>query len=196
MRTNFMKTIGLALLIGLVMPVGMLFAKESSPATALTTKTSHWYDVDEASTLLNRIQDLAMKAKASVAPIQVEEIDLPWQGQVSMLNTARSRVDRMGQDLLRLDEISSKLEPWQQNLIHKITPRVHEMAYQLDAAIETLNKYQLRNRLALTQYPQNINEFCKSSSQVQDAIGTVTQYVHAEEKMAALNRMSGAKARS
>lgn len=196
MRTNFIKTIGFALFIGLLMPVGMLFAKEPAPATGLTSHTSNWYDVDEASTLLNRIQDLALKAKEAVGPIQVDEIDLAWQGQARMLNTAKSRVDRMGDDLLRLDEISSKLEPWQQNLIHRITPRVHEMAYQLDAAIDTLNKYQLSNRLALTQYPQNINDFCKNSSQVQDTIGTVTQYVHAEQKMAALNRMNGAKTRS
>jgi hypothetical protein len=196
MRTNFMKTIGLALFIALLMPVGMLLAKESSSTSGLISTTSNWYDVDEASNLLSRMQDLAINARNALGPIQVDEIDLGWQFQATKLNTAKNSVDRMGKDLLRLDEISSKLEPWQQRLIHKITPPVHEMAYQLDAAINRLNKYQSKNHLALTQYPQNINQIYRNANQMADTIGTVTQYVHAEEKMASLNKMTSAKARS
>jgi len=196
MRTNFMKTIGFGLFIGLLMPAGMLFAKAPAPVIGVTTNTSRTYDRDEASSLLNRIQDLAIKARETVGPINVDEIDLRWQGQAVELDRAKSSVDRMGDDLLRLDEISSRLEPWQQRLIHKITPQVHEMAYQLDAAITTLNKYQLRDRLALTHYPQYINDFCKSSNRVEDTISTFTQYVQAKQKMAELNKMNGAKASS
>lgn len=196
MRTNIMKTVGFALFIGLLMPVGMLFSKESAPATGLTSDTARWYDVDEASNLLNSMQDLAVKARMAAAPIRTDEIDLAWQGQASMLNRARSNVNRMGDDLLRLDEISSRLEPWQQSLVHKITPHVHEMVYQLDAAIHTLNKYHMADRLALTQYPRNIAAFCKNSGRLVDTVGTVTQYVHAEKKMAELNKTSSPEAGS
>lgn len=195
MCKSFMKTVGLTLFIGLLMPVGMLLANvPASQAASPTSNTSSSYDVDEASSLLNRMQDLALKARRAVEPIHVDEIDLVSEDQATMLNTARSSVNRMGDNLLRLDEISSKLEPWQRSLIHKITPQVHEMAYQLEAAINAQNKYRLRNRLALTQYPQNIAAFCKNSGRLVDTIGTTTQYVHAEEKMAELNKTNGTKA--
>ncbi|MGA8182105.1 MAG: hypothetical protein WB819_00500 [Terriglobia bacterium] len=196
MRTNFMKTIGLALFITLLMPAGMLFAKESVQATGLTSNTSNWYDVEEASNLLNRMQTLALNARNAIGQIQVAETDLGWQIQAVKLDRARNNVNKMGEDLVRLDEISSKVEPWQQRLIHKVSPRVHEMAYQLDAAINSLNQYQSKDHLALTEYPQNINMIYRDANQMSDAIGTVTQYAHAEQKMAALNSISSTNAGS
>ena len=196
MRKNFRRTMGLLVFCGLLMPAGMLFANKTYQPPSTTSNNSNWYDVEEASSLLNHLQDLAIKSKETIGPIKVSEIDLRWQGQATMLNAARSRVNKMANDLLRLKEMSSKVEPWQQGLIHKITPNIHEMAYQLDAAINTLNKYQLRHRLALTQYPQNLNGFCRNAGQVADTIGIVTQYAHAEEKMAELNKTTGTLAGS
>jgi len=196
MRTNFIKAIGLALLIGLLMPAGMLLANESSPTSGLTSTNANWYDVEQASNLLSTMQILANNARNALGPIQVNETDMAWQYQALRLNRARNNVNRMGDALLRLDEMSSKLEPWQQRLIGRITPQVHELAYQLDAAIHRLNKYQSKNHLALTQYPQNINHFYTNANQMANAIGTVTRYVHAEEKMAALHKINSAKTRS
>lgn len=196
MRTNLIKTMGLALFIGLLMPAGTLLAKASSTTPGLTSNSSNRYDVKEASDLLNSMQDLAINARNSLGPIQVNETDLTWQDQSIRLNRARSNVNKMGDDLLQLDEMSSKLEPWQQRLIRKITPRVQEMAFQMDAAIHKLRQYHSKDHLALTQYPQNINQIYTNADQLADSVRTVTQYVHAEEKMAALNKMNRAKARS
>ena len=190
MRTNFMKMIGLALFITLIIPAGMLFAKESVPASSLTSKTANWYDVDQASNLLNRMQVLAVNTRNALGQNQVAETDLAWQIQALNLDTAKSNVNRMGADLLRLDEISSKVEPWQQRLVHKVTPQVHEMAYQLDAAINTLNEYQSKDRLALTQYPQNINQVCRNANLVSGTISSVTRYARSEQKVAALHKLN------
>lgn len=196
MCKNLTKTIGLALFIALLMPVGMLFANETSSASGLTSNTANWYDVEQASNVLSRMQTLTSHTRNALEPIQVNETDMAWQYQAWRLNRARSNVNRMGEDLLQLNKISSKLEPWQQSLIHKITPRVQEIAYQLDAAINTLNQYQSKDHIALTEYPQNISQICRNAHQMSDAIGTVTQYAHAEQKMAALKRMKGTKAGS
>ncbi len=196
MRTNFMKTIGLALFMTLLMPAGMLFARESNSASSLTSKTANWYDVEEASNLLNRVQTHAINTRNALGQDQVAETDLAWQIQALNLDRARYNINKMGADLLQLDEISSKVEPWQQRLIHKVTPQIHEMGYQLEAAINTLNKYQSKDHLALTQYPHYINQVCRNANQVSGTIGTVTQYAHAEQKMAALNMMSRANTSS
>ncbi len=196
MRTNFMKIIGLALFMTLLMPAGMLFARESDSANGVTSKTANWYDVEEASNLLNRMQAHAINTRNVLGQNQAAETDLAWQIQALNLDKARSNVNRMGADLLQLDEISHKVEPWQQRLVHKVTPQVHEMGYQLEAAINTLNKYQSKDQLALTQYPNYINQVCRNANQVSGTIGSVTQYAHAEQKVAALHELNSTKAGS
>lgn len=190
MHKNSMKLIGMTVFITLLMPVGMLFAKESAPASSLTSSNANWYDVEKASNLLNRMQTHAINTSNALGQNQVAETDLAWQIQALNLDRARSNVNKMGADLLRLAEIRGKVEPWQQRLIHKVTPQVHEMATQLDAAINTLNKYQSKDHLALTQYPQYINQVCRNANLVSGTIGRVTHYARAEQKVAALNRMS------
>ncbi len=196
MRTNFMKTIGLTLFITFLMPAGILLANESAPDYRMTSNTANWKNVEDASNLFRRMQTLAINARNAVGPIQVAETDLGWQIQAVKLIRARNNVNKMGEDLQQLNEVSSKVLPWQQRLIHKASPQVHEMAYQLEAAINTLNQYQSKDHLALTEYPQNINQIYRSANQISDTIGTVTQYAHAEEKMAELNKMNGTKAGS
>ena len=65
------------------------------------------------------------------------------------------------------------------------------MVYQTDAALNTINAHQNRDYLALTQYPKNINVLYKNASQMGNTIGTVTQYAHAEERMAELKQNTG-----
>jgi len=193
MRTNLMKMIGLALFMTLLMPVGMLFAKESTPTNSLTSNTANWYDVEEASNLLGRMQTHAINARNALGQNQVSETDLAWQIQALNLDNARSNVNRMGADLLQLDRISSKVEPWQQRLIYKVTPQVHEMAYQLEAAINTVNEYQSKDHLALTQYPQYVNQVCRNANQVSGTISNVTRSADTEEKVAALHELNTTK---
>lgn len=174
------------------MPAGMLFAKESAPASSLISRTANWYDVEEASNLLNRMQTRATNTSNALGQNEVAETDLAWQIQALNLDRARSNVNKMGADLQKLDKISSRVQPWQQRLIQKVTPQAHQMANQLDAAIDTMNRYQSKDHLALTQYPQNIAQVCRSANQMSNTIGTVTQNVRPEQKIAALHSMNSA----
>lgn len=190
MRTNLMKIVGLSLFMTLLMPMGMLFANESGPENSLTSNTANWYDVEEASNLLGRMQTHAINARNALGQNEVSETDLAWQIQALNLDNARSNVNRMGADLAQLDKIGNKVEPWQLRLIQRVTPQVHQMAHQLDAAIDTLNKYQSKDHLALTRYPQNIKQVCRNANQLSGTIGSVTRSAHTEEKVAALHKLN------
>jgi hypothetical protein len=190
MHKSFMKMIGAAVFITLLMPFGMMFANESASASSLTSKTANWYDVEEASNLLSRVKTRAINTSNALGQNQIAETDLAWQIQTLNLEKARSNVNKMDADLHQLDKISSGAEPWQQRLIRKVTPQAREMTYQLDAAINTMNQYQSKDHLALTQYPQNIAQVCKNANQVANTIGTVTQNAHAEQKTAALHKLN------
>ena len=196
MRLNLSKATGLLVLAGLLMPAGMLLASETPAAPAVTSSSANWYNVEEASNLFNEMNNLALRVRREVGRLQVQGYQLGWREQSSRLAGAKYDVDTLGSDLMRLSEMKGRLEPWQQSLLTRVTPQVHEMVYQMDAAINRLNKYESRDHLALTQYPQNINQIYRNANQMADTIGTVTQYAHAEEKMAALKKMDGSKAGS
>jgi hypothetical protein len=188
MRLNVVRTIESLLFIGLLMPAGMLFGVQTNQPPAVTSSSANWAYSEEASNLLNEMQGLAQKVTVAISPLQVQEYQLAWRAQVSMLSSARADINKMGEDFVRLDEIKKGLEPWQQTLVDRITPRVHELVYQADAAIAKVSKYQSKTRLAMTEYPQNINMIYKNVNQMAGTIGTVTQYARAEEKMAALEQ--------
>lgn len=196
MRLNVVRTIEALLFAGLLMPAGMLFGVTTNHQFGINSKTANWYDTGEATTLLNQIQTLSRNARRQVARLQVQEIDLNWQAQAGRLSTAKYDINKMSADLFRLDQMKKGLEPWQQRLAHKITPQVHEMVYQMDAAIAKLNHYQNKDSLAMTQYPQNINMIYKSANRTVSTIGTVNQYVHAEERMASLEQHATGRANS
>jgi len=139
---------------------------------------------------------LALKTRKEVARLQVQEQQLDWRAQAARLARAKADVNKMGNDLIRLNEVKNKLEPWQQSLLNKITRNQHEMVYQLDAAIHKLAVHQNRTYLALSQYPQNINIIYKNANQMTNTISTVTQYANAEQKMAALEKMNNRKVSS
>ena len=196
MRPNFLKTTGLLLVLGLLMPAGMLLASTTSEIPAVTSRKANWYDAEQASTLFNQMNTLALKVRKEVGRLQVQGYELDWEAQAGRLARAKADVNRIGNDLLQLNEMKNKLEPWQQSLLNKITPNLHEMVYQMDAALHKLDVHQNRTYLAMTQYPQNINMIYKSANQMTNTISTVTQYAQAEQKMAALEKTNNRKVSS
>jgi hypothetical protein len=64
------------------------------------------------------------------------------------------------------------------------------MVYQTDEALNRVRVDENRNALALSQYPQNIDQIYNSATQMSGTINTVMQYARAEEKMEALNNLN------
>lgn len=188
MRRNIVRNIEMLLLAGLVMPVGMLFAVQTPQSFSLSSNNANWYDTEQATNLLHQMRRLSFKTRKDAARLQAQGLYLNWEDQATKLQRAKTDVNKLSADLAQLKQIKNRLEPWQQSLVNKVTPEVHEMVYQLNAAIKTLNHHQNKAALALTEYPKNINMIYKQANQTVSTIGTVTQYVHAEQKMASLER--------
>ena len=196
MRLNFFRILGSLLAVALISPIGLLFSIEPHHIAALTSTSANWADTETAATLFNRMQKLAWKVDKEAGPIAVQNSELSWQDEAGSLDRMKSQINEMGQDLMRLSEMRNKLEPWQQHLLNRMTPDVHEMVYQMDEALNTLDAHENRITLALTQYPQNIDQIYDSANQMSGTISTVTQYAHAEEKMPALNKLNATQAGS
>lgn len=189
MRLNIVKTTGILLLSVLVMPAGMLLANNTYEAPAVTSSAANWHNVEQGSDLFNQMNNLSLKVRKEVARLQVQGYQLSWRDQAARFAVARNDINTMGKDLEQLNGMKTRLEPWQRSLLHKITPNIHEMVYQTEAAIKRLDAHENRTYLAMTQYPQNIDQIYRNANQMTNTIGTVTQYANAEQKMAELNKM-------
>jgi hypothetical protein len=190
MFRNALQAIGFMLFAVLIMPAGMLLGTEMNKTYPMTATTANWHDVERASSLFNSMNSLAARVSKEVGILQVEGYQLGWRVHSARLGRAKNAINAMGEDLFELNRMKNRLEPWQRTLINKITPQIHEMVYQTDEALHRVRTDENRADLALSQYPQNIDQIYNSATQMSGTINTVTQYAHAEQKMVALNKVN------
>jgi hypothetical protein len=195
MCVKIARIVGFAVFITIIMPSGMLFGVELGRASDLGSRAANPVETGDAGRLLNRMRSLALRARRQVGPLQVQELELGWQDQAFNLGSAKWDINKIGADLARLEQMKKGLEPWQQRLVAEVTPAAHEMVYQMDEALAEIKADQSRTVLAMTPYPQNINMIHQQASQMAHTIRTFTQYAHAKQRLAALERQ-GAVPRS
>jgi hypothetical protein len=186
MQLNIRRLVESFLVVGLLIPSGMLLAAATPSSPALTSATANWFDVQHATNVFSQMKNLAVETRSQLTPIRMQEYEIAWQLQAVRLNNSRTAVNQMCRDLRQLDATRADLAPWQRSLVNKVTPDVHEMVYQMDAAIHRLNYYQDSAALDATPYPQNIAIISKNAKQVTGTIKAVTQYAHVEQNMSAL----------
>jgi len=186
MRQDLIRTMGLALLIGMMMPVGTALAAGTYRQRVVTPSARSLRQSEEATNLLNQIQTLAARTSREVAPIQVQEQQTAWEQQDGMLLRASDDINAISRKLVRIDRIKSGLEPWQQSVVRKATPEAHELVYQMDLALAKLGAHEDPTYLLMSTYPQNIDAICRNANEMQGTIRTGIQYATAEGKMATL----------
>ena len=194
MHKQIVRLFGMLLAVALFSPVGFLFSVGTQQELELTSKTANWANVEYASHLFNQIQDLSRKVEREVGPIQVQEVQLFWQGQSVKMDQVRDQVNKMSQDLWQLSQMRNNLEPWQQKLLDRMTPDVHELVYQTRAAIRVLNNQHSKLALFGTSYPQYITVISNKASQLSSSIGTFTEDAQSAQRLASLEQQTGTKA--
>lgn len=188
MRITIPRKLETLLIVLMLAPAGMLFATVQSPTALQEANPAKWASQQHATQLINKIQDLAYSVSKKVGPLQVNEMNTPWPAQATMLDQLKTRVNQMSEDLFQLSAMRKSLAPWQQKLLHLMTPKVHELVYQTRAAIKEMNARQSAMALAMTPYQQNIDIIGRQSVKLQNSVGVFTHYQHAKAKLAQLQR--------
>lgn len=186
MEIKISRFLEMLLIVLLVLPATALSAVQELPLSLPNMIITNHADAQRASALFNNLQQTAQRVKREIGPIQVNEVQLGWESQGWALNRVRSDVNTMANDLMQLDAMKNKLEPWQERLLHRVTPCVHELVYQTDAAIKHLGSKQNAMALALTQYPENINIIASQTGRIIRSVHTFTQYQVEKSKLAGL----------
>ncbi len=193
MRKQLFRVLGTLLAVALFAPAGFLFSMGNQQRVELNSSSANWADVSYASHLFNQVQELSGKIEHEVGPIQSEQVNLFWQGQAHRLNEIREHVNQMGNDLHQLSEMRNRLEPWQQQLLDRMTPEIHELAYQTRAAIHELNSQHSDLALYASSYPQYITIISNKSSQLESSIGAFAQAASSAQKLSVLEQKTSVK---
>ena len=173
----------------LITPCGMLLASESNPPAAVNPGNANWYDVEQASNLFNRMTANAMGVRSEVAQLQVHGYQLDWRSHSANLAKAKENINNIGDDLQTLNQTKSRLLPWQQHLVDKVTPNAQQMANQTDLAMNTLAQHKDRSALQVTEYPNSIDQIYRNANQMVKTIQNTTHAAQGEQ-MSALNGTS------
>lgn len=196
MRIRISQLLEMLLVVSLVVPATMLYSVEQNPSSSPAMSVTQWADAHRANALFNNLQDMARKVRKEVAPIQVAETQIFWQAQASKLVRVENDVDTMGNDLMQLDAMKNELQPWQKQLLHRVTPNIHELVYQTDAAIKKLGAKQSALALISTQYPDNITMIADQTNHVIRSVGTFIHYQTAKAKLAGLIHQKASRSNS
>lgn len=188
MRITIPRTLEVLFVALMLAPAGTLFATVQSPMAQPESSSAHWASRQQATELIYNIRNLADRVNKEVGPLQANEIHTPWEAQETTLIQLKANVNKMSKDLFRLTAMRSDLAPWQQKLLHLMTPGVHELVYQTRAAIKEMNAKQSATALALTPYQQNIDMIARQSNKLQSSVGVFTQFQQAKAKLARLDR--------
>lgn len=176
---NIINKLGTLFVVGLIAPVGLLFAQTSAKPATTTTASVRSADptMTGAENAFSNIQDLAQDIRREVAPLKFSTngTSVTWQIHSTRLTKVKQEVNQMETDLNRLAARKQNLPGWQQELLSSVKTDTNEIANQTQAAINELNKVQNASALAATRYPQYIGNISQKANDAASSIGTVFQ---------------------
>lgn len=120
---------------------------------AVTPESYTWDFRSETNELFDEIRVRAHRVQDHAATLEsfTRSMSQPsWQSHAGELTQVKAQVNEMGEDLCRLHTIRRVTEPWQQNAIDSITPKIVKMAARTESMIGFVNDH--RQNLAHPNY--------------------------------------------
>ncbi|HTF65399.1 MAG TPA: hypothetical protein VK638_22215 [Edaphobacter sp.] len=107
--------------------------------------------------------------------------DSSWQSHADTLNRIAKHVNNMGKILEQLQSERDQASPWQQQAIDRMVPLLKEIANNTTAAIEHLNKNQLRP--VSGDYKNYLQQNADTSHELADMISAFEKYGRTRAKL-------------
>ena len=107
--------------------------------------------------------------------------DVSWQSHADMLSRIKDHVNNMGKILEKLQSERDEASPWQQQAIDRMVPLLKEIANNTTAAIEHLNKNQLRP--VSGDYKDYLLQNAETAHQLADMISSYEKYGRTRTKL-------------
>jgi hypothetical protein len=128
----------------LALPVLTAGAAELCLPGPVTPESYTWNFKSETNEIFDDIRVRAHRVQDHAATLEsfTRSMGQPsWQSHAGELTQAKTQANAMGEELCRLHSIRRVTEPWQQNAIDHITPRIVKLAARTESMIDFVNEH-------------------------------------------------------
>ncbi len=107
--------------------------------------------------------------------------DVSWQTHETLLSTVKEHVNQLGRTIAKLQAERGEASTWQQRGIDRLLPLLRELAENTTAAINHLNKNQIRP--VSGNYAEYLDDNADMAHELNQVISATVQYGHTRTKL-------------
>ena len=162
-------------LCGLVLSVGCFVIPSTTYAQAANDNPSVTAQLNDAKTIVAKIKTDAVKMQS-----YAQNTGLSWQTHSAALEKIKADVNALQQNMRGLQSHRTVASPWQQEAIDRITGLANDLATNMNAAIDRLNKS--KNRPTAPPYPEYLKANAQIASDLAEEIDATIDYAQNKAK--------------
>jgi len=168
-------------LCGLLLCVGYVAIPSASYAQATSDNPSVTGQLNDAKTIVAKI-----KKDAAQMETFARTGGLSWQTHASALEKIKADVNALQANMRGLQSHRTTASPWQQDAIDRITGLANDLATNMNATIDRLNKS--KSRPTAPPYPEYLRANAQIANDLADEINATIDYAQNKAKLDSLGQ--------
>jgi hypothetical protein len=168
-------------LCGLVLSLGCLAIPSTSYAQGTSENPSVTGQLNDAKAIIVKIKKDAIQMQS-----YAQTAGLSWQTHSTVLQKITADVNELQQNMRGLQSHRTVASPWQQAAIDRITGFANELATNVNATIDRLNRS--KSRPTTPPYPEYLKANTRIVSDLADEIDATIDYGHNKAKLDSLGQ--------
>jgi hypothetical protein len=168
-------------LFGLVLSIGCVVIPSASYAQVASDNPSVTGQLNDAKTIVAKIKNDAVRMQS-----YAQNAGLTWTTHAAALDKIKSDVNELQQNMRGLQSHRTVASPWQQDAIDRITGFANDLATNMNAAIDRLNKS--KSRPTAPPYPEYLKANTRIASDLADEIDATIDYGQTKAKLDGLGK--------
>jgi hypothetical protein len=165
------RTVLFILVLGIVcgLPLSTVYAQATSDNPSVTAQ------LNDAKTIVAKIKTDAVKMQS-----YAQNTGLSWQSHSAALEKIKADVNALQQNMRGLQSHRTVASPWQQDAIDRITGFANDLATNMNASIDRLNKS--KSRPTAPPYPEYLKANAQIASDLASEIDATIDYAQNKAK--------------
>jgi hypothetical protein len=185
------KCLSYLLTAALIVPAGLWASQQPCQTSAPTALSKTWNFPKETTELLNsvRVKAYAVQRDSEGLARLSRYNQLDWAIYSDHLARIRNDVNKMGEDLCRLQVVRRAALPWQRHEIDRITPTLKALAARTQAAIELLSSHE--QTFWATNFPTDLADIRADATQIHKSVANEVEYAKVQSSSGTSSTSSG-----
>ena len=166
---------------GVILSLGCLVIPSTSFAQGASDNPSVTGQLNDAKAIVVKIKKDAIQVQS-----YAQTAGLSWQTHSAALEKIKADVNALQQNMRGLQSHRTVASPWQQEAIDRITGFANDLATNMNASIDRLNKS--KSRPTAPPYPEYLKANTRIASDLADEIADMIDYAQNKAKLDSLGQ--------